>query len=94
MLNLYKDYGVVSWTRISQEVRMARRALSISPNCADAYNLLAEEEAKTVEEAKELYQKAISAAEKTIQKKTLKDLKERFWGHMFKGSNKIIVLIR
>jgi|GEM_PF-865251 len=81
---LAQDIVYDAWDTESRKerIKMAKKALSISPNCADAYNLLAEEEAKTVEEAKELYQKAISAAEKTIQKKTLKDLKGHFWGHV------------
>ena len=32
-------------------IELAQKALSIFPDCADAYNLLAEDEAKTLEEA-------------------------------------------
>jgi len=45
---------------------MSLEFLSISPDCADAYNLLAEEEAKTLEEAKDLYQKGMEAGRRAI----------------------------
>ena len=38
-------------------VALAKKALEVSPDCADAYNLLAEETAKSLEEALELYRK-------------------------------------
>jgi hypothetical protein len=47
-------------------IRLAKEALIISPDCADAYNLLAEEEAKTLGEAKELYQKGINAGRRAL----------------------------
>jgi hypothetical protein len=42
-------------------VALAHKALTISPLCADAYVLLAEEEAKSVEEALEYYRKGVEA---------------------------------
>ena len=65
-----------------ERIKMAKKALSISPDCADAYNLLAEEDAKTYEEAGGLYLKALEAAEKILGKKALKEVKGRFWGYV------------
>jgi len=44
-------------------VALAHKALTISPLCADAYVLLAEEQAKSAEEALEYYRKGVEAAE-------------------------------
>jgi tetratricopeptide (TPR) repeat protein len=59
---------------------MANRALAISPDCADAYNLLAEEEAETIDEAIDLYSMGVEAGERAIGKKTFKNEVGHFWG--------------
>ncbi|MBN1633359.1 MAG: hypothetical protein JW917_04250 [Ignavibacteria bacterium] len=48
----------------SKRIKLAKQALKISDLCSDAYNLLAEEEAKTYEEKINLYNKGIEAGEK------------------------------
>ncbi len=60
-------------------VELAQKALNIFPDCADAYNLLAEDEAKTLEEAKTLYQKGMESGRKTLGKK-FKEMESYFWG--------------
>ncbi len=40
-------------------IKLAKEALAISPECTDAYVLLAEQEAATVEEEMQLYRKGI-----------------------------------
>lgn len=40
---------------------LARKALAISPDCADAYNVLAEAEATSVEETYDFYNQAVEA---------------------------------
>ena len=47
----------------SRRVKLARQALEISPDCADAYVLLAEE-ARSLPEAKQLYEQGVSAGER------------------------------
>jgi hypothetical protein len=49
-----------AWERTSSRSRiaLARKALGISPLCADAYVLLAEEAARSLEEARDYYAKA------------------------------------
>ncbi|HCG77115.1 MAG: hypothetical protein COZ37_06735 [bacterium (Candidatus Ratteibacteria) CG_4_10_14_3_um_filter_41_18] len=63
-----------------ERIKLAREALSISPDCADAYVLLAEEEAETLEEAKEFYQKGVEAGERALGEKTFDEDRGHFWG--------------
>jgi len=61
-------------------VALARKALEVCPDCADAYSLLAEEAAESLEEAIELYRKGVEAGERTLGKKTFKEDVGHFWG--------------
>jgi tetratricopeptide (TPR) repeat protein len=63
-----------------ERIKLAYKALSISSDCADAYVILAEEEAKTVEQAKEFYQKGVEAGKRALGKEKFKDYKGHFWG--------------
>ncbi len=49
----------------SEAVRLARMALKIDPNCADAYVLLAEIDARDIIEMRDLYRKGVEAGERT-----------------------------
>lgn len=62
-----------------QRVAMAREALEISPDCADAYVALAEE-SSTPEEALEFYRRGVAAGERALGKKAFKQWRGRFWG--------------
>ena len=64
-----------------ERIKLAKEALSISLDCADAYNLLAEEEAKTLDEAKDLYQKGVDAGSRTLGEKIFKEDGGHFWGY-------------
>lgn len=69
-----------------ERIKLAKEALSISPDCADVYNLLAEEEARSVEEAKEFYQKGVDAGRRMLGEEMFKDVLEsgeegHFWGY-------------
>jgi hypothetical protein len=46
-----------------ERVKLAHKALRITATCADAYVLLAEESAKTLDEALELYRRGTEAGE-------------------------------
>jgi len=61
-------------------VALAMRALDISADCADAYNVLAEETAKSLEEAVDLYRKGVEAGERALGKKAFKEDVGYFWG--------------
>lgn len=63
-----------------ERARLARRALAISPDCADAYILLADEAARSPEEARELYQKAVEAGERALGPEVFKEDAGHFWG--------------
>ncbi len=63
-----------------QRVYLAREALRISPLCADAYNLLAEEYAKTQEEALAYFQRAVKAGEEALGSEGFKEYTGHFWG--------------
>ncbi len=61
-------------------VALARKALTISADCVDAYNLLAEETTKSLEEALVLYRKGVEAGERVLGKEAFKDEVGYFWG--------------
>lgn len=61
-------------------IALAKKALSISPDCADAYNLLAEETAETLEESLDLYTKGLEAGERALGKRAFKEDVGLFWG--------------
>jgi predicted Zn-dependent protease len=63
-----------------KRVALARKALKISPLCADAYVLLARETARTPEEALGLYVEAVAAGEQALGKGAFKDDVGMFWG--------------
>lgn len=57
-----------------------RQALEIDPDCADAYALLAEETATTIEAAHDLYAEGVAAGERSLGKKFFKEEAGSFWG--------------
>ncbi|OGR42620.1 MAG: hypothetical protein A2X28_11525 [Elusimicrobia bacterium GWA2_56_46] len=60
---------------------LARKALALFPDCADAYNLLAEEDAETDEKALELYRKGIEAGARALDSE-ISALQGRMWGDL------------
>jgi len=63
----------------SRRVKLARQALEISPDCADAYVLLAEE-ARSLPEAKRLYEQGVSAGERALGPQMFEEDAGHFWG--------------
>lgn len=63
-----------------QRAALAKQALEISPDCADAYVLLAEETARTHGEAARLYEKGVAAGERALGLRTFADHAGHFWG--------------
>jgi len=63
-----------------RRVALARKALKISPDCADAYLLLAETEATSADEVINFYRKGVEAGERAIGKKAFKNDVGHFWG--------------
>ena len=60
------------------QVRLAKQALEISPDCADAYVLLAEH-AKNRKEARRLYQQAVTAGERALGTEGFQQYVGHFW---------------
>jgi tetratricopeptide (TPR) repeat protein len=71
-------YQLVSPRR---RIELAREALAISPKCADAYILLAEEEARTIEEAHEYYRQGVAAGEAALGAKFFELHRGEFWDY-------------
>ncbi|MFO8013881.1 MAG: BTAD domain-containing putative transcriptional regulator [Phycisphaerae bacterium] len=63
-----------------RRLALACKALDISPDCADAYVLLAQESAESLEEALDLYRKGVQAGERALGKKGFKEYAGHFWG--------------
>jgi tetratricopeptide (TPR) repeat protein len=64
-----------------ERTALAREALEISPDCADAYIVLAES-VETVDQALELYQQGVAAGERALGKKAFKEYRGHFWGFL------------
>jgi tetratricopeptide (TPR) repeat protein len=63
-----------------EAVALARKAVEISPDCADAYVLLGELEAETIEEALEYYKKGLAAGERALGSEMFREEVGHFWG--------------
>lgn len=64
----------------ARRIALAKKALTISTDCADAYNLLAEEEASSLAEKTRLYTQAVEAGERAIGRKGFREMAGHFWG--------------
>lgn len=64
----------------TQRIKLARQALETSPDCADAYVLLAEENAKTPADARAFYEQAVKAAQRALGKEAFEEMEGHFWG--------------
>lgn len=60
-------------------IRKAEAALDISPDCADAYSLLAEEKARSAAEARAYWEEAVKAGERALGEK-FAEYEGHFWG--------------
>lgn len=73
-------YDAWEVTDPKRRVALARRALEISPDCADAYALLAEETASSLTEALNLYRQGVEAGERALGKDAFEEDVGHFWG--------------
>jgi tetratricopeptide (TPR) repeat protein len=72
-------YQAFEETNPGNRIALAHEALSISPNCADAYVLLAEEEADTIQRALEYYRQGVAAGERALGKDFFEENAGDFW---------------
>ena len=78
-----QDVMYEAWEQNTSRSRiaLARKALAISPLCADAYVLLAEE-APSIEEARDFYAKGVEAGELALGPRGVKEYAGHFWGFL------------
>jgi tetratricopeptide (TPR) repeat protein len=78
-----QDVMYEAWDRTTSRSRiaLAHKALTISPLCADAYNLLAEE-AGSVQEDRDLYFKGVEAGELALGTEGFEQYAGHFWGFL------------
>jgi tetratricopeptide (TPR) repeat protein len=63
----------------AERIKLAREALAICADCADAYVLLAEETAQSLQEAASLYEQGVRAGERALGKEIFKEEAGHFW---------------
>lgn len=63
-----------------QRIKLAKKALTISEDCADAYVLLAEESAGSLEEARDLYTAGVEAGKRALGEEMFAEAEGHFWG--------------
>jgi len=63
-----------------RRIQLARKALELSPDCADAYAMLAEFDAETPEASRELFQKGVEAGERALGPERFREYTGDFWG--------------
>ncbi len=63
----------------NKRLKLIEKALRISPDCSDAYVLLAEEKAQSPEEALKLYEAGVKAGERALGNKIFKEGAGNFW---------------
>lgn len=62
-----------------KQIQLARKALEICPDCADAYVLLAER-CSDIQKAKKLYEQGVAAGERALGKEFFEEEAGNFWG--------------
>jgi tetratricopeptide (TPR) repeat protein len=63
-----------------RRIALAKKALELSPLCADAYVLLAQETAKDLDQTIEIYRQGVEAGEKALGKTAFREDAGHFWG--------------
>jgi tetratricopeptide (TPR) repeat protein len=74
-------YEAFEETSPRRQMALARKALETSPDCADAYVLLAEH-APTRAESLEMYEQGVAAGERALGKERFQELEGHFWGFL------------
>jgi len=73
-------YGAWEAPNKGERAKLARQALEISPDCADAYVILAEDTAQDIEEQLRIYQAGVEAGERAIGTESFAESVGHFWG--------------
>lgn len=75
-------YDAWEETNPRKRIALARKALEISPLCADAYVLLAETAAGSVEQARDYFTNGVIAGELALGTQGFKEYAGHFWGFL------------
>ena len=83
-LNKAQDLMYDAWETLEKPraVALAKRAIKISPLCADAYVLLAQRAATSLEEEKKLYELGVKAGEMALGPDGFREYAGHFWGFL------------
>jgi len=73
-------YQALETSGTAKRLELAQQALQICPDCADAYVLLAEEKARSVKEAFDLYEAGVKAGERALGEEMFQKEAGHFWG--------------
>ena len=73
-------YDAWEATNPAKRLSLAHKALATSPDCADAYVLLAEEEADLLARAVDYYQQGVAAGERALGAAFFDENQGQFWG--------------
>ncbi|MBI5303029.1 MAG: hypothetical protein HY868_12905 [Chloroflexi bacterium] len=73
-------YDAFEETNPAKRIALAHDALTISADCADAYVLLAQEEADTLQRAMEYYAQGVAAGARALGKEFFAENAGHFWG--------------
>ena len=65
---------------VKKRIKLAEEALEIYPNLADAYLILADEKAKTLEQALEFLEKAVAVGREDLGEEFIRENTGHFWG--------------
>jgi tetratricopeptide (TPR) repeat protein len=75
-------YDAWEETNAKRRVKLARKALAISPLCADAYVLLAKEAEAGSDEELDLWRRGVEAGESALGEDAFRELSGSFWGFL------------
>lgn len=62
-----------------RRIKLAKKALSISPDCADAYVLLAQEDARSLRQANNYYAQGVQAGRRALGEEAFEEEAGHFW---------------
>ncbi|HUV44440.1 MAG TPA: tetratricopeptide repeat protein [Dehalococcoidales bacterium] len=73
-------YQALESTEKKERIHLAMESLKVCDNCADAYVLLAEEAAETIEQARDWYRRGMDAGERALGPEVFTKEAGNFWG--------------
>lgn len=77
-----QDLAFDAWeaTTAARRKALAKKALGLSPLCADAYNILAAEARAGSDDQLDLWRRGVAAGEEALGKKAFAEMAGHFWG--------------